>query len=305
MINFENVSKFILSDVSFSIPKGEVVGLIGATGSGKTTLVKLASGILEPERGRVSVLGKDPVKNKGRYESRLGVYLTGIPVLSENDSALSGIGMLGKMYNIPDAEFKFRYDALTKSFGFKAFEGERLKDLSVGQRKRIELSATFILEPEMLLLDEPEIGLDEEAKQTLEEEIKNRAAQGMTVLVTSHDLQSISHLSSRIMMLSEGKLIFYGSEAVLRHRFLPINQMTLKYEGNIPVVDDLPLLKYSVDGGKAGGTFYCEYDERYVSASEILAVIMKHTKVTDIKIKKPDLEQIILGKNRDDKKNDQ
>ena len=301
MINFENVSKFILSDVSFSIPKGEVVGLIGATGSGKTTLVKLASGILEPERGRVSVLGADPVKNKGRYSSRLGVYLTGVPVLSEYDSALSGIGILGKMYNIPDAEFQKRYDELSTLFGFKNFEGERLKDLSVGQRKRIELSATFILEPEMLLLDEPEIGLDEEAKQTLEEVIKDRTSKGMTVLVTSHDLPSISHLSTRIMMLSEGKLIFYGSESVLRHKFLPVNQMTLKYEGAIPMVDDLPLLKYRVDSGKAGGTFYCEYDERYVSASEVLAVIMHHSKVTDIKIKKPDLEQVILGKNRDKK----
>ena len=295
MINFENVSKFILEDISFSLPRGEVIGLIGASGTGKTTLVKLAAGILEPERGRVSVLGRNPVLSRGKYSSRLGVFMTGIPVLSENDSALSGIGILAKVYDIPEFEFQKRYDELSQLFGFKSYENERLKELSVGQRRRIELAATFILESELLLLDEPEIGLDEEAKQTLEEVIKERAERGMTVLITSHDLQSISHLSTRIMILSansesQSRIIFYGTEGVLRHRFLPINRMTLKYEGGIPMVDDLPLVRNSLTKDEV----ICEYDERYVSASEILAVIMKHTRVTDIKIKKPDLEQIIL-----------
>ncbi|MCR5398621.1 MAG: ATP-binding cassette domain-containing protein [Lachnospiraceae bacterium] len=295
MINFENVSKFILEDISFNLPKGEVVGLIGASGTGKTTLVKLAAGILKPEHGRVSVLGKNPVLNRGKYSTRVGVFMTGIPVLSESDSALNGIGILAKMYDIPELEFQKRYDELSQLFGFRTYERERLKELSVGQRRRIELAATFIPEPELLLLDEPEIGLDEEAKQTLEEVIKERAERGMTVLITSHDLQSISNLSTRIMILSpnSGKhsgMIFYGTEDVLRHRFLPVNRMTIKYEGSIPMVDDLPLVKYSLTHDE----FICEYDERYVSSSEILTVIMKHTRVTDIKIKKPDLEQIIL-----------
>ena len=309
MINFVNVSKFILSDVSFNIPKGEVVGLIGATGSGKTTLVKLASGILAPESGRVSVLGKDPVKHKGKYFSGLGIYLTGVPVLNENDSAAAGIGVLREIYGIPKADFADRYKYFSELFGFKSYERERLKELSIGQRKRIELSATFIPEPELLLLDEPEIGLDEEAKQTLEEVIKEMSSRGCTILVTSHDLQSISRVSSRIMILSDGNLMFYGSESVLRHKFLPVNQMTLKYEGDFPMVDDLPLLKYSVASDRTEeadplvqtGTFSCKYDERYVTASEILSVLMKNLKVTDISIKKPDLEQIILDKNRDDK----
>ena len=81
MINIENVSKFILSDISLSIPKGCVVGLIGATGSGKTTLVKLISGLLLPEAGRVSVMGKNPVTYRGRYGSKLSVFFTGVPLL--------------------------------------------------------------------------------------------------------------------------------------------------------------------------------------------------------------------------------
>ena len=294
MISFENVSKFILTDVSFHIPRGEVVGLIGASGSGKTTLIKLAAGLLKPEKGRVSLFGKNPVSNRGKYASRLGVYLTGVPVLEENDTAYLGISMLGKMYDISENEFKIRYDKLANRFGFKDYHDVRIKELSIGQRRRVELAAVFILEPEVYLLDEAEIGLDEDGKQTLEALILERKESGAAFLVTSHNISSVSQLSTRLMILSAGKQVFYGSEEVLRHSFLPINRMTLKYEGDIPVVDDLPLLRYSM----VGNDFVCEYDERFVTTSEILAVIMKHSKITDIKINKPDLEQIILQEER-------
>ena len=89
MINIENVSKFIIRDISLHIPKGEVTGLIGATGSGKTTLVRLASGLLLPDRGRVSVMGHEPVSFKGKFGSRLSVLISGVKSLSDEETAVS------------------------------------------------------------------------------------------------------------------------------------------------------------------------------------------------------------------------
>lgn len=293
MINFENVSKFILDDISIHIQKGQVTGLIGDTGAGKTTLVKLASGLLLPDVGRVSVMEKNPVQYRSRYGTKLGVLITGIPILEDNDSALTGLGILQSMYDIPKGEFGERYEELATRLGFKAYENEKIKELSVGQRRRVELAATFILNPELVILDEPEVGLDEECKQILEEIVKERAASGATFLITSHNLTEISNMCDRLLILSEGKLIFYGSEASLRSQYLPINTMTITYEGAIPNIDDLPIVRYKMDGNRIS----YDYNSKYIAASELLEVLMKQTKIIDIKIKKPDLEQIIIDLN--------
>ena len=300
MINFEDVSKFIVKDVSLHVKQGEVTGLIGPTGSGKTTLVRLASGLLLPERGRVSVMREDPVKFRSKYASRLSVCITGIKLLQDEDTALVGLGMLRDMYGIQEAEYDKRYALLAERFNFGAFENERLKGLSVGQRRRVELAAAFLLEPELMILDEPEVGLDETGKQALEEIIREKAGEGMTILITSHDMTGISNVCSRLAILEKGRLVFNGSEDILRSKTLPINTLTVSFDGAVPNIDDLPIVRYRLEGN----TISYDYNSRYISASEVLEVIMKQTRITDIKIKKPDLEQIIISMQKSEEKDE-
>ena len=292
MINFENVSKFKLSDISLSIPRGCVVGLIGATGSGKTTLVKLSSGLLLPESGRISVMGKNPVSNRSRYGSKLSVFITGIPLIEQGDSAQIGMDMIRNFYSISKEKFIQDYAELSDRFGFRGYENEKLKNISTGQRRRVELAAAFILNSELVILDEPDVGLDETGKQVFEEIVKERVKQGVTFLITSHNLSEVSNLSDRIAVLSDGRLMFYGNERMLRSRYLPVNTMTVTFEGAIPNIDDLPIVRYRIEGN----TVSYDYNSKYITASELINVLMKQARVLDVNIKKPDLEQIILNR---------
>ena len=300
MINIENVSKFIIRDISLHIPKGEVTGLIGATGSGKTTLVRLASGLLLPDCGRVSVMGHEPVRFKGKFGSRLSVLISGVKSLSDEETAVSALDGLRIIYGIPKNEYEKRYRKLAERFDFSSYENERLKGLSVGQRRRVELAGAFLTEPELMILDEPEVGLDEFGKQALEEIIKEKTGEGMTLLITSHNMAEISNICTRIAVLSKGDLIFYGSEDALRSRYQPINTLTVSFDGNIPNIDDLPIVRYRLEGNTAS----YEYNSMYITASEVLDVIMKQTRITDINIKKPDLEQIIINMRKSEGKDE-
>lgn len=290
MVTFEDVSKFILSDITFHIPQGEVTGLIGTSGSGKTTLMKLACGLLEPEMGRIRVMGKNPCVSRGKYGKDLSVFISGKPLLAGEDTVRCGIEMLGEIYLLEKKQFVRDYERLADALGFGEFEDTHVKELSLGQRRRAELGAALILRPQLLLLDEPDIGLDENAKNSLRQLLVKECEQGMSVLISSHDMSEISGLCSRIILLEAGKMLYYGTEENLRGKYAPIDTMTLKIEGEIPDFEDLPLKYYGVYEDK----ITLSYDSGHISAAEIMQLVLRQTGITEVTIKKTNLEEILV-----------
>lgn len=289
MIYFENVSKYCLDEVSLHIPRGEIVGLVGASGAGKTTLIKLACGLLAPDKGRVYTLGKDPVISRKRYGNAVSAFVTGTPLLCRDDTVLQGFELIRTMYGIEKTEFSKRYNGLSERLDFGKYEYQTVKNLSLGQRMRAELGAALIYDPKLLLLDEPNMGLDENGKAALYELLTERCRNGMTVIMTSHDMAGVSRMCGRLALLDSGKLVFYGSEDNLRSRYSPVDVMTLKFSGDIPDFEDLPLKKYSVKGD----TLTLSYNSNHITAAEILKLILRQTAVTEVSVRKPDLESII------------
>lgn len=289
MVNFENVSKYALNDVSIHIPKGEIVGLIGASRAGKTTMIKLACGLLAPESGRVYTLDKNPVLNRKLYKNKVSTFIVGVPLLCRDDTVLQGFELIRSMYGIKKSEFDKRYKELSERLDFGKYESQTVKSLSLGQRMRAELCAALIYEPKLLLLDEPNVGLDESGKAVLCEILTERCQKGMTVLMTSHDMSGVSKMCGRIALLDSGSLVFYGSEENLRSRYAPIDVMTVKLGGNIPDLEDLPLEKYSV----SGDTLTLSYNSNHITSAEILKLILRQTSVFEVSIRKPSLESII------------
>lgn len=290
MINFENVGKYTLNDISLNIPKGEIVGIIGASGAGKTTLIKLACGLLAPDSGQVWTLGRDPVKYRRRYASEISTFIAGIPLLNRDDTVRQGFETIAAVYNLSGEYFRRRYSGLSEKLGFAELSESRVKDLSLGQKMRAELGAALLYEPELLLLDEPNVGLDENGKSALCDTLKQGVDNGMTVLLTSHDMASVSRICTRLAILDGGKLVFYGSLDNLRSRYLPINTMTVNFSGRVPDLDDLPLRKYSLEGN----SIKLEYNSNHITAAEITALILKQTEITGLGIHKPDLEELIM-----------
>lgn len=295
MINFENVSKYALDNISAHIPKGGAVGLIGASGAGKTTMIKLACGLLLPEKGRVYTLDKNPVLNRRLYKNNVSTFIAGVPLLCRDDTILQGFELIRNMYDIRKNEFCKRYNDLSEYLDFGKYDNQTVKNLSLGQRMRAELGAALIYEPKLLLLDEPNIGLDEKVKSALYEILTERCKNGMTVLITSHDMTGISKMCGRIALMDSGKLVFYGSRENMRSRYAPIDVMTVKFAGSIPDFEDLPLEKYSVQGD----ILTLSYNSNHITSAEILRLILRQTSVSEISIKKPDLESIISQLKRE------
>ena len=289
MICFEQVSKFILSSVSIHIPEGSSVGLIGASGAGKTTLLKLACGLLLPDKGNVHTLRKDPVKYRSKLSSDLSAMLNDIPVFQEYNSVESNFRDLQIAYGMSEETFSKEYDALSKALGFRSFEKHAVKDLSLGQRRRGELGALLLPHPKLLLLDEPTIGLDQNAKEALRRLLIDRQKEGMTLVISSHDMGEISALCERIALLDHGTLTYYGDKELLLKRFAPMDTLEVTFSGRLPDLEDLPLTRYSLVQNKLTLT----YNSNHVTSAEVLHHILKQTSLVSVTTHKSELADVI------------
>lgn len=297
MIIFENVSKFILNSVSIHVPQGETVGLIGASGAGKTTFLKLACGLLKPSNGRIYTMGLKPALEQKELCRGLGVLFADIPVLQKEDTVVGNFELLRSIYQINKDRFDQDYHELSDRLGFVLLSDRPVRDLSLGQRRRVEIGAVLIHRPGLLLLDEPTAGLDENAKQAFYELIRERRREGLTTILTSHDMEEISKLCSRIALLDQGKLLYYGTEEQIKKRFTPMDAMQLEVEGRLPDLEDLPLVRYTVDENRLS----LSYDSNCVTAAEIVKLVVQQTVIKKMKIRKPELADVIVRLKTNDK----
>jgi len=290
MLSFDNVSKFILSQVTLHIPQGTSVGIVGAVGAGKTTLLRLACGLLEADKGEVFIDG-DVQKNYSKDVSRgIGVLFTDKPVFNAEESITANFETLRNIYRLKNNAFVTEYRYLSEKLGFDKFEHEKVKNLSLGQRRRAEIGAVLIHNPKVLIMDEPTNGLDANAKEAFKDILNECTKSGMTVVLSSHDLVSISSICQRIAILDKGKLLYYGGEEMLLKQFVPIDIMTLKLAGALPDLEDLPLERLYIEKD----IITIVYNSNHITAAEILRNIVSQTGVKEVNISKPDLTDAIL-----------
>ncbi|WP_164860147.1 ABC transporter ATP-binding protein [Actinomyces wuliandei] len=189
-----------VSDVSFEVARGSVVGVLGRNGAGKSTLVSMLVGLTSPSSGSVQVLGCDP--RAARSRSRLGV----VP----QDVALPGNLTAYELGAFVSAHFpssSHRYQQVLHSWGIKDFCSTRIRRLSGGQRRRVAVGLAFVGNPLLVVLDEPTTGLDPESRRAMWSRIREEASRGMTVVITSHYLEEIEYLSDHILLMEKGTLI--------------------------------------------------------------------------------------------------
>lgn len=291
MIFFEHVYKFILSDASIHVPRGISLGLIGPSGSGKTTFLKLACGLLQPASGCVHTMGLIPWKARRELGGVTGAFFADIPFFQESATVESSFRDLKIVYRMSDESFDREYPALAERLGFRSFEGEPVKQLSLGQRRRAELGALFLARPRLLLLDEPTEGLDQTAKDSLRELLTERQTEGTTLVVSSHNMEEITALCERIALLDQGSLCYYGDKDLLLKHFAPDEVMEISFSGKLPDLEDLPLKHYSLYQNKLTLT----YNANHVTSAELLAHILEQTTVTAVATRKSGLADAVTG----------
>ncbi|WP_239004851.1 ABC transporter ATP-binding protein [Paenibacillus tepidiphilus] len=216
-----------LSGISFGIAEGELVGYIGPNGAGKSTSVKIMSGILTPDGGECRIMGRVPWKERTAHVSRIGVVFGQRSQLWWDVPVEDSFDVLRDIYGIAPGDYRTRLAELTATLDVGALLRTPVRQLSLGQRMRCELVAALLHRPQILFLDEPTIGLDAVSKLALRSFLKEENRKhGVTMLLTTHDMDDIEALCERVMVIGHGQLLYDGQLAGLQTKYAP--EVTLK-----------------------------------------------------------------------------
>ena len=201
-----------LKDVSFTISDGEMVGYIGPNGAGKSSTIKILSGILTPEGGTVSVDGRVPWKNRIEHVRQIGVVFGQRSKLWWDVPVMDSFELLKDIYSVPTPQYKKSLEELTALLHLEELLRSPVRQLSLGQRMKCEIAASLLHNPRILFLDEPTIGLDAVSKLAVREFILQlNKEKGTTVILTTHDMQDIEALASRIILIGKGQILMDGN----------------------------------------------------------------------------------------------
>ena len=284
-----------VKDLNFEIPKGEIFGFIGANGAGKSTTIKMLTGILTPTSGTCLINGKNPQKNRTAYVKDIGVVFGQRTQLWWDLALQETYSVLKEIYDISDSEFHKRMAFLNEVLDLNTFIKDPVRTLSLGQRMRADIAASLLHNPKVLFLDEPTIGLDVAVKDNIRKAIKQiNQEEQTTILLTTHDLNDIELLCDRIFMIDRGQEIFDGSVSQLKQRFGKMHEVRFEMTQQIEVerldyhqhFSDLEVIK---DGLQVT----IQFDATKVAIPDLVKFTLSRANVKDIAVKDADIEEII------------
>lgn len=281
-----------VDDISFRVDAGEMVGYIGVNGAGKSTTIKMLTGILVPTGGRIRVLGRDPYRQRVANAAEIGVVFGQRTQLWWDLALIESLNLIGRIYQVEPRRFRSLMDRFAETLELKDLLLVPIRNMSLGQKMRSELAATLIHEPKVVYLDEPTIGLDLLVKERIREFIKEQNRdRGTTIILTTHDLGDIEELCSRVLIIDQGSLIYDGPLDAIKARFGKYREIT--FETSRPV-SGLALPKGSelVPGSEATRTTL-RFDRVATTASQVAASVMDQVEVVDFSISEPDLASIV------------
>lgn len=283
--------------VSFSMDEGELIGYLGANGAGKSTTIKMLSGILVPTSGTVRVAGLVPWRERERNALQIGVVFGQRTQLWWDLPLDDSLALIGKLYRMDADRYRRQRDRLVDLLDLSAFLDRPVRQLSLGQRMRGDLAAAMLYEPRVLYLDEPTVGLDVVAKERTRQFVEevNRDA-GTTIVLTTHDLADVERLCNRIIFISQGKVLYDGPVTELKRRYAPFRQLkvTLAPTGDRTASDSIPL---GIPGAEIvrrdASHLAIRFDPEVVAVADLIAVVIARHPVSDIAIVEPDLEGVV------------
>jgi ABC-2 type transport system ATP-binding protein len=287
-----------LKGLDLRVARGEAVGLIGENGAGKSTTMKLLTGILRPSSGSLGVLGHQPSRERKALARKIGVVFGQRPQLLWDIAVRETFELLRVMYRIPDAVYAETSALATKLLDLGPLLGVPVRQLSLGQRMRADLACAFLHAPQLVFLDEPTIGLDVLAKEQARTLIKTmRRRHGMTLMLTTHDLKDITDTCQRVVLLDKGSLLFDGSLEAFEGRFAREKRIVVQLDRPLAASARLSL-KAQVRrlGGRlqrADGLEVAVAYESPVAVRRLTQLLVQRLEVADMAFEKSDMESIV------------
>ena len=282
--------------ITVTVRAGESVGYIGANGAGKSTTIKMLTGILTPSAGTVRTCGLDPVARRRDLARRVGVVFGQRSQLWWDLPLTESLTILAALHRLPAPGWQRRRDELVERLELQAFLTRPVRQLSLGERMRGEIAAALLHSPELLVLDEPTVGLDVLSKERLRVFLAEENRAGRTMLLTTHDMDDVERLCERLLVVDHGRLVYDGDQAGLARRVgaerMLVVDLATAHPDLGPAVVGLPGVR--VVGSEGGGLRHrFAFAPGEVGAAEVLARISAVVEVRDLSLSEPDIEDVV------------
>ena len=279
-----------LDHVSFQVEQGELLGYIGPNGAGKSTTVKLLCGILTADDGTATVGGLIPWKSRRQHAQGIGVVFGQRSQLWWDVPVIDSYQLLRDIYRVPETQYQQRLSELTDALSLGDFLHTPLRLLSLGQRMRAELGGSLLHSPKLLFLDEPTIGLDAVSKLQLRDFLlSENHAHGTTIMLTTHDMEDISALCRRVLVLGHGKKLFDGELPALLARYDTMRTLRVRYAGEIT----LSALPEGVQISRDGDFYVLAYPQQQVPTDHILSLLQSAGPIAELTLHERSMDRMI------------
>lgn len=278
--------------VSFEVTKGQCFGLLGPNGAGKSTVISMIVGTLKPDSGEVLIDGKQITKETDPVRNRVG-YVPQEIALFEDLNCIQNLSFFGSLYSLPKDQIHLRSDAVLKMVGLSDRSKEPVKNFSGGMKRRLNIAAALMHEPDLLILDEPTVGVDPQSRNAIFDVLEQLRADGMTLLYTSHYMEEVERLCDQIAIMDQGKIIQSGDleslldllPSRLRLRFtFNSDEMASYAAGQFPTQTTVEnsIVEYWPSSGQTA------------IADSILVLQKANLMFDDLKIERGSLEEVFL-----------
>ena len=276
----ETQTIYALTNVSFNVDDGEMVGYIGPNGAGKSTTIKIMCGVLTPDSGTCEINGRIPWKDRINHVREIGVVFGQRSQLWWDVPVIDSFELIRSIYKVSPADYKSRLDELTQLLDLSETLRTPARALSLGQRMRCEIAASLLHDPKILFLDEPTIGLDAISKIAVRQFIKKlNTEKKTTVILTTHDMQDIEALTDRIILIGRGCILLDSNLRELKARISTRKTLTLEFIGDKPVMHP----EWTIIDSREGRLSF-HFDAGRFPVSEVVTIISDKTNVQDISI---------------------
>ncbi len=284
----------VLRGLDFAIERGEFVGYIGANGAGKSTTLKLLTGVLCPTAGQVRCAGFDPYRERYPYTYRIGVVLGQKSILEYEVPVKASFALYREIYELDPAVYAQRLDFFRQILGLADYWETPVRKLSFGERMRCEVAASLLHAPEIVFLDEPTIGLDASAKNEIRRFLRVvNGEERTTVLLTTHDMKDIEFLCRRVILIDKGNLVWDGELAALRATFVREKILSFRLGGVRDGEKLAGLRARALKAETSGETEAWRLASDGLDLSAFVSELLRAAELLDFSLADPELEEVV------------
>lgn len=300
MVEIHNITKkyktvTAVDGITLQIPRGEIYGLLGPNGAGKSTTISMVSSLLKPTSGELRVGGYSVMKDPALVRKQIGLVPQDI-ALYPTLTAYENLKFFGRMNGIYGKPLNTKTDQVLEVVGLRERAKDRIESFSGGMKRRINIAVALMNDPELLILDEPTVGIDPQSRNHILETVKKLNQQGITVLYTSHYMEEVEFLCTRIAIMDHGKLIAEGTQETLKSTIGQGDQLTISIanlqDSQLDTLDQI--IGTGIFTYEDGILSVSGCDTRKILKDLVAALSNGGTQITSIQFHQPNLESVFL-----------